>query len=211
MTIQNEKRFWHIIYAYIPIALIGIFFFGSIITYSYYTLIFLGVIPFFFLFLNKKIERGDVKSSFLYSLPILWPFMVDFIYGLYNYGSDVLSHWQWHVAPSTLPLLDFFDKYFLHPFIIFSFSWNLFFLCVVQTALQKQVRPGWAIIATTCIWTLWYFSLSMVLKGGSWSILGHFSTASIASLFLISSYAFYKSHSIVGQVILLGIFMSLYL
>jgi hypothetical protein len=67
--IQNEKKFWHIIYLYIPylyipVALIGIFLFGQFITPSYYTLIFLGVIPFFFLFWNKKIRRGDVKKVF---------------------------------------------------------------------------------------------------------------------------------------------------
>ena len=51
----------------------------------------------FFVLWNKKIMRGDVKKSFLYSLPLLWPFVGDFIFGLYTYGSEVLSHWQWLV------------------------------------------------------------------------------------------------------------------
>jgi hypothetical protein len=76
MVFQNEKRFWHIIYVYIPITLIGIFF-GRIITPSYYMLILLGVIPFFFLLWNNKIGRGDVKGSFLYSLPLLWPIIAE--------------------------------------------------------------------------------------------------------------------------------------
>ena len=128
MKFQNEKRFWHIVYVYIPIALIGIFFLGWIITPSYYTLIFLGVIPLFFMLWNKKIMRGDVKKSFLYSLPLLWPFVGDFIFGLYTYGSEVLSHWQWPVDPSTFSSWGIFDNYFWNHFTIFSFSMNVFFL-----------------------------------------------------------------------------------
>ena len=197
--IQNEKKFWHIIYLYVPIALVGIFFFGRIITPSYYTLIFLGVIPFFFLFWNKKIRRGDVKKSFLYSLPLLWPFVAGFILGLYKYGSEVLSHWQWPIDPSTLSLWGIFDNYFLHPWVIFSFSWNLFFLCVVQTALQRHVKPKWSIIATNCIWTGWTFSVVFSFSGYEGSVLGIIVLMGMmASLFLICSYAFYKSNSIVG-------------
>ena len=211
MKFQNEKRFWHIVYVYIPIALIGIFFFGWIITPSYYTLILLGVIPLFFMLWNKKIRRGDVKKSFLYSLPLLWPFVGDFIFGLYKYGSEVLSHWQWPVDPSTLSSWGIFDNYFWHPFTIFSFSMNFFFLYVVQTTLQKHVKPKWSILATTCLWTFFFLSFIWIdggLPGDILSII--ISTAILASLFLICSFAFYKSDGIAGQVILLGIFMSVY-
>ena len=211
MVFQNEKRFWHIVYAYIPIALIGIFFLGWIITPSYYTLIFLGVIPFFFLIWNNKIGRGDVKKSFLYSLPLLWPFVGDFIFGLYNYGSEVLSHWQWPVDPSTLSSWGIFDNYFWHPFIIISFSCNFFFLHIFQTSLQRNIKPKWSILATTCIWTLFFESFIWIDGGLPWDILSIIiSMAIIASLFLICSFAFYKSDGIVGQVILLGLFMSVY-
>jgi membrane protease YdiL (CAAX protease family) len=151
-----------------------------------------------------------MKKSFLYSLPLLWPFMGDFIYGLYNYGSEVLSHWQWpHGDPSTLSLWGIFDGYFWHPFVIFSFSWNLFFLCVVQTTLQKHLKPKWAVLITTCIWSLWHLSLSLGV-GIQGNILGIIGYALLnASLFFICSYAFYKSNSIVGQVLLFGILMLL--
>ena len=62
----NEDKFWLIAYLYISLALIGIFFSGSVITPSYYTLIFLGIVPFLFLYLNKRIVMGNVKKSFLY-------------------------------------------------------------------------------------------------------------------------------------------------
>jgi len=211
MKFQNEKRFWHIVYAYIPIALIGIFFFGRIITPSYYTLIFLGVIPFFFLLWNNKIGRGDVKKSFLYSLPLLWLSVGDFIFGLYTYGSEVLSHWQWLVDPSTLSSWGIFDNYFWHPFIIISSSCNFFFLHIFQASLQRNIKQKWSILATTCIWTLFFESFIWIdggLLGDIQSII--ISMAILASLFLICSFAFYKSDGIVGQVILLGIFMSLH-
>ena len=211
MVFQNEKRFWHIVYAYIPIALIGIFFLGWIITPSYYTLIFLGVIPFFFLLWNNKIGQGDVKGSFLYSLPLLWPFVGDFIFGLYKYGSEVLSHWQWSAYPSTLSSWGIFDNYFWHPFIIISFSCNLFFLHIFQTSLQRNIKPKWSILATTCIWTLFFESFIWIDGGLPWDIQSIIiSMAILASLFLICSFASYKSNSIAGQVILLGIFMSVY-
>ena len=206
MVFQNEKRFWHIVYAYIPLTLIGIFFGGWIITPSYYTLIFLGVIPFFFLLWNDKIGRGDVKGSFLYSLPLLWPIIAEFIW--------IISHHGTIKFPFDLTLSPrlFFDNYFWHPFIIISFSCNFFFLQIFQTSLQRNIKPKWSILATTCIWTLFFESFIWIdggLPGDILSII--ISTAILASLFLICSFAFYKSISIVGQVILLGLFIALYL
>lgn len=205
----DDAKFWKILYVYIPLALLGIFFFGPIITPSYYTLIFLGIIPLCFLLRSKKIQMGDVKKSFLYSLPVLWPFVVDLILGLYRYGSEV--RWQWpHGDPFILSPWNVFDRYVWHPFVIFSFSWNLFFLGVVQTTLQKRMKPTYAVLATTCIWTL--FFLSFMLIDGSLPVNIQnmvISTAGVASLFLICSYAFYKSNSITGQIALFGIFMSL--
>jgi len=206
MVFQNEKRFWHIVYAYIPLTLIGIFFLGWIITPSYYTLIFLGVIPFFFLLWNNKIGRGDVKGSFLYSLPLLWPIIAEFIWISSHHGT-IKFPFDLTLSPSL-----FFDNYFWHPFIIISFSCNLFFLHIFQTSLQRNIKPKWSILATTCIWTLFFESFIWIdggLPGGIQSII--ISTAILASLFLICSFAFYKSNSIAGQVILLGIFIALYL
>jgi hypothetical protein len=60
----NKDKFWLIAYLCISLALIGIFFSGSVITPSYYTLIFLGVVPFLFLCLNKRIVMGNVKKVF---------------------------------------------------------------------------------------------------------------------------------------------------
>ncbi|RZN65255.1 MAG: hypothetical protein EF806_01680 [Candidatus Methanoliparum thermophilum] len=202
--LQDEKRSSLIIHVYAPIALIGILFFGPIITPSYYTLIFLGVLPFFFLLLNGKISRRDVKKSFLYSLPLLWPFVADLILGLYKYGPEVLSHWQWYIDPSTLSSLEIFDSCFWHPFVILSFSMNFFFLCIVQSTLQKHVKPEWAILATTCIWISFFLGFMWVDGSLPGSILG---IAFIASFPMICSFAFYKSESIVGQVVLLGISM----
>ena len=169
----NEDRFWLIIYVYIPLALIGIFFSGSLITPSYYTLIFLGIVPFLFLCLNKRIVMGNVKKSFLYSLPLLWPFAVELIYVLYKYGSEVPSHWQWPVDPSTLSFWGIFDKYLWHPFVIFSFSWNLFFLEIVQPAIQRRIGKKWAIPATTCVWTAWFFSLGFFCWWCTRKLYGH--------------------------------------
>lgn len=206
----GEEKFWQILYIYIPIALIGILFFGHITTPSYYTLIFLGVVPFFILLLNKKIGRGDLKKSFLYSLPLLWLPVADFIGMLYKFGSDVLSHLQWPWGdPSTLSSWEIFNSYIWHPFVIFSFSMNFFFLCVVQTAIQKHLKPKWAILTTTCIWTLFFLSIIWIDTGG---LPGNIIIVMpvMASLFMICSFAFYKSNEIIGQVILLGIILLIY-
>ena len=205
MKFQNEKRFWHIVYAYIPIALIGIFFLGWIITPSYYTLIFLGVIPFFFLLWNNKIGRGDVKGSFLYSLPLLWPIIAELFLIIFGFGTIKCPF------DLTLSPMLFFDNYFWHPFIIISFSCNFFFLHIFQTSLQRNIKQKWSILATTCLWTLFFLSFMWIaggLPGDIQSII--ILMAIFASLFLICSFAFYKSNAIAGQVILLGIFMSVY-
>jgi hypothetical protein len=38
--------------------------------------------------------------------------------------------------------LGIFDKYLWHSFVIFSFSWNLFFLEVVQPVIQRRIGKG---------------------------------------------------------------------
>jgi len=102
----------------------------------------------------------------------LWPFAVELIYVLCKYGSEFLSHWNWPVDPSTLSFLGIFDKYLWHPFVIFSFSWNLFFLEVVQPVIQRRIGKKWAIPATTCVWTAWFFSLAFFVGGVHGSFMG---------------------------------------
>lgn len=212
MRLQSEDKFWHTIYLYTPIALAGIFFLGPAITPSYYTLIFLGIAPFLFLLWNKNIPLGDVKKSFLCSLPLLWPFVYEIVSGWYNYGSYVLSRWQWPADPSTLSSWGIFDRYLWHPFVIFSFSMNFFFLCVVQTTLKKHIKPGWSILTTTGVWMLFFLSFMWVdgsLPGNVQNLI--VPVIELTSLFLICSCAFHRSGSIIGQVTLLGIALSLYL
>ncbi|MCK4398084.1 MAG: hypothetical protein KAV25_03745 [Methanophagales archaeon] len=88
---------------------------------------------------------------------------------------------------------------------------GIFFLHIFQTSLQRNIKPKWSILATTCIWTLFFESFIWIDGGLPWDILSIIiSMAILASLFLICSFAFYKSDGIVGQVILLGLFMSVY-
>ena len=86
---------------------------------------------------------------------------------------------------------------------------NFFFLCVVQTTLQKHLKPRWAILATTCIWTLFLLSIIWIDTGGL-PVDIIIAMPVMASLFMICSFAFYKSNEIIGQVILLGVFIALY-
>jgi hypothetical protein len=106
--------------------------------------------------------------------------------------------------------LGIFDKYLWHPFVIFSFSWNLFFLEVIQPVIQRRIGKKWSISATTCVWTAWFFSLGFFVGGVHGSFMGIIGLiATQFSLFLICSYAFYKSGSIVGQIFLLGVVVAL--
>ena len=80
-----------------------------------------------------------------------------------------------------------------------SSFWSLF-------NLPFGVELERAIPATTHVWTAWFFSLAFFVGGVHGSFMGIIGLiAAQFSLFLICTYAFYKSDSIAGQIFLLGV------